>query len=187
MAAITSAVVAVAGIGLSIGQMIHQSNLKKQADQSAQAARDAFRGIEEVNALAGLQVSPMGMELAKEQQARRESTLVKSLQEGGDARSALGATTAIAEEGRKGDIELAAKIGDAEFDRDVKVLTEDAAIEKREAERLAQLEEANITGAGLASKEAREGEVEAATSAITGATILGGKIVEKAPGYGWKA
>ena len=52
MPAMTSAVVAVAGLGLSIGQMVHQTNLRKQAEAAGDAASARLRGIQEVNKLA---------------------------------------------------------------------------------------------------------------------------------------
>ena len=65
------------------------------------------------------------------------------------------------------------------------VLGEEAAIEKRKAERQAKMAEAELTGAGEAARAAREGQAAAATSALKGAAVLGGKIATKTQGYGW--
>jgi len=172
----TSAVVAVAGLGLSIGQMVHQTNLKKQAEAAGDAASARLRGIQEVNKLAALQVPTEGIELAKEQQARRTAGLVPVIQQ--DARTALGGATSIAQTGAEADIKLAAKTADAMYKRDVEVLGEEAAIEKRRAARLAKLEEAELEGAGLAARDAAEAKASAMESAMGSATALGQEITK---------
>ena len=176
MPAMTSAVVAVAGLGLSIGQMVHQTNLKKQAEAAGDAASARLRGIQEVNKLAALQVPTEGIELAKEQQARRTAALVPAIQQ--DARTALGGATSLAQTGTEADIKLAAQTADAMYKRDVEVLGEDAAIEKRRAARLAKLEEAELEGAGLAARDAAEAKAAAMESAMGSATALGQEITK---------
>ena len=172
----TSAVVAVAGLGLSIGQMVHQTNLRKQAEAAGDAASARLRGITEVNKLAALQAPTEGIELAKQQQARREATLVPAIQQ--DARTALGGATSIAQTGAESDIKLAAQTADAMYKRDVKVLGEEAAIEKRRAARLAKLEEAELAGAGLAARDAAEAKAAAMESAMGAATALGQEVTK---------
>ena len=71
MAAITSTLVAVGGLGMSINQMVKQNQLMKEAESAGQAAVARARGISETNQLVGLEVPTKGLELAKEQQARR--------------------------------------------------------------------------------------------------------------------
>ena len=183
MAAITSAVVAVGGLGLSVGQMIHQGNLKRKAEQAGAAAVARARGNTEVNKLAALQVPTEGIELAKEQQARREATLVPAIQQ--DARTALGGATSIAQTGAGEDIKLAAQTADAMYKRDVEVLGEDAAIEKRRSERDLKIEEAEITGAGAAAADAAEAQAAALQSGVTSAGTASEHFVTLGKEFGW--
>ena len=171
MPAITSTIVAVGGLGLSIGQMVQQNKLRRQAEAAGDAAVAQARGITEQNKLLALQVPTEGIELAKEQQARREATLIPTLQK--DARTALGGTIGVAQMGAEADLALSAQTADAEYKRDVAVLGEDAAIEKRRADREGKLLQTEIEGAGLAARDASEAGIRAAESAIA----LGGDLL----------
>ena len=170
MAAITATLTAVAGLGLSINQMIQQKGLVQEAEQAGQAAVARARGIEETNKLAGLSLTTKGLKLAQEQQARREASTIPLLQQ--DARSALGGVSNLAQAGIEGDLGLAAQADELQYERDQKVLTEDAAIEKRRAERELSIEEAEMKGAGLAARDAQEAMNVATQSALS----LGGDL-----------
>jgi hypothetical protein len=174
MPAMTSAVVAVAGLGLSIGQMVHQTNLKKQAEAAGAAASARLGGIQEVNKLAALQVPT---DDTKEQFLERQlATLVPTIQQ--DARTALGGAPVLMQKGADARQKISAENEKKKITRDLAVLGEDAAIEKREAERRAKLEEANITGAGLAARDADEAKASAMESAMGSATALGQEITK---------
>jgi len=177
MPAITTTLVAVGGLGMSITQMIQQGEAKKEAIAAGEAAVAKARGITEQNKLLALQAPTEGIELAKEQQTRREATIIPTLQK--DARTALGGTTKVAQIGAEEDLELAAQTADAMFDRDVLVLGEDAAIEKRKADREAKIAEMEITGAGLAARDAAEAGIKAQESAISLGGELASSIKEK--------
>tara|TARA_R110000824_G_scaffold57213_1_gene155837 strand:+ start:543 stop:1082 length:540 start_codon:yes stop_codon:yes gene_type:complete len=177
MPAVTSAIVAVAGIGLSIGQMIHQGNKRKDAEAAGEAAVNRARGIQEENQLSALQAPTEGLELAKEQQARREATLIPALQ--ADARTALGGTIGVAQQGAEADLELAAKTDEAIYKRDAAVMGEDAAIDKRRAERDMGIEEMEIKGAGQAAADSQKAGTEAFDSAIGLGGDLAAGIHEK--------
>ena len=182
MAAITSTLVAVGGLGLSINQMIKQNQTMKEAESAGQAAVARARGISETNQLAGLEVPTKGLELAKEQQARREASTIPLLQQ--DARSALGGVTNLAQAGIEEDLGLAAQADEMKYERDFQVMAEDSAIEQRRAEREMKLEEAEIKGAGEAARDAQEAMNVAAQSAIA----LGGDVAAEGMKYKeWKA
>ncbi len=182
MAAITSTLVAVGGLGMSINQMVKQNQLMKEAESAGQAAVARARGISETNQLVGLEVPTKGLELAKEQQARREASTIPLLQQ--DARSALGGVTNLAQAGIEEDLGLAAQADEMKYERDFQVMAEDSAIEQRRAEREMKLEEAEIKGAGEAARDAQEAMNVAAQSAIA----LGGDVAAEGMKYKeWKA
>ena len=106
----------------------------------------------------------------EEQQARREASTIPSLQQ--DARSALGCVSNLAQSGIEGDLGLAAQADALKYERDAKVLTEDAAIEKRRMERESAIEKMEIEGAGAAAADAAEAQAAALGSAVS----LGGDI-----------
>jgi len=184
MAAITSAITAVAGLGLSVNQMIKQNAAKKNAEQAGAAAVARVRGMEEQNMLDSLQANTAGIELAKANQAQREATIVPTLQK--DARTALGGAVNVAEQGRKSDLDLAAQTSEAEYERDVKVLGEDAAIEKRRMARLEALEQMEIEGAGAAAADAAQNEAAALGGIINFAGDLGAATLPKMSGKGYE-
>ena len=184
MAAVTSVITAVGGLALSVGQMIKQNNAKKTAEQAGASAVARVKGMQENNMLASLQANTAGIELAKENQAQREASLVPTIQK--DARSALGGAVKIAEEGRKSDLDLASQTSEAEYERDVKVLGEDAAIEKRRIARLEEVESMEIEGAGAAAADAAENQAAAATSAIGSLGDLGAAVLPKTSKKGYE-
>jgi len=184
MAAITSTISAVAGLGLSVNQMIKQNAAKKNAEQAGAAAVARVRGMQEQNMLSSLQANTAGIELAKENQAQREATLIPTLQK--DARTALGGAVNVAEQGRKSDLDLAAQTAEAQYERDVKVLGEDAAIEKRRMARLEALEQMEIEGAGAAAADAAENEAAALGGVISLAGDLGAATLPKMSKKGWE-
>mgnify|MGYP003146685680 CR=1 FL=1 len=167
---------------MSINQMVKQNQAKQEAESAGQAAVARARGITEQNKLAALEVPTKGLALAKEQQARREASAIPLLQQ--DARSALGGVSNLAQAGIEEDLGLAAQADALKYERDAKVLTEDAAIEKRRMERELAIEEAEIAGAGLAARDAQEAFNVAAGSAIA----LGGDVAAESMKYKeWKA
>ena len=183
MAALTSTITAVAGLGLSVTQMIKQNNLRQQAEQAGNAAVARARGISETNKLAGLEVPTKGLELAKEQQARREASTIPLLQQ--DARSALGGVTNLAQAGMEEDLALAAQADDMKYQRDKMVLAEDAAIEQRRMERESAIEKMEIEGAGAAAADAAEAQAAALGGAVSlGGDIFAGVVGKHKKGYG---
>lgn len=169
MAAITSILVAVGGLGMSIAQMIKQNKLKKEAAAGGIAATNQAKGVSVQNELAGLQADTAAIELTKERQAQRDATLIPTLQ---DARSAMGGTVNIAEIGRQEDLDLTADTAKRMYDRDVKVLGEDQTIETARAKREYDTALLEAEGYGKMEADAQANYNVAAESAMA----LGGDV-----------
>ena len=158
---------------MSIGQMVQQSKLRREAESAGQAAIRRAKGVTEVNKLAGLQVPDLGA--TKDLLAQREASAISTLQQ--DARTALGGTIAIERDMAAESAKIGEDIAKSEYERDKLVRSEDADIEKRRAERELAIAKEEYKGAGLAAKDAEKGFATAAESAIS----LGGVIGEEIP------
>ena len=174
MPAMTATITAVGGLGMSIMQMVQQDKLKREARASGEAAVAAAKAVEETNMYEGL--ATPDFQAQKDLLAQREANAISTLQQ--DARTALGGTIAIERDMSKESAKLGQQISDAEYEKEKIVKGEDAAIEKRRAERELSIAEAEAKGAGLMEKDAQTAFNVAAKSAVGAATQLGTEAVK---------
>ena len=177
MAAITSVLVAVGGLGMSIHQMIRQNKLKKEAEAGGIAATNKAKGVTVQNEIAALQADTAAIERTKERQAQRDATLIPTIQK--DARSAMGGAVNIAETGRQEDLDLTADTAKRLYDRDVKVLEQDQAIEEERATREYDTALLEAEGYGKMEADAQANYNVAAESALALGGDLASGIKEK--------
>jgi len=85
MAAITSTVIAGAGLAIGAAQAIKANKAKKDADSAAFRAEAAMRGVKEENVMKQVQVPTLGYDLAQESQAQRDISTISALQGAGAA------------------------------------------------------------------------------------------------------
>ena len=167
MAAITSTVVALGGVGLSVAQAIKANKDQKKADAAALQAEQAMRNIKEENVMKQVQVPTLGYDLAQEAQAQRDVSQIAALQ-GAGAAGVIGGIGKVAQAGAAADLQLAAKADAAQYQRDLAVAQAGQGIEQRRATREFNIEGAALAGAQRASQEAQQRKQQAAQGIFSG-------------------
>jgi hypothetical protein len=171
MAAVTSTLVALGGIGVSAAQAIKSQGQMKQAEQASALAKQQLKQIKETNPFKALQVPTLGLEMAQQQQSQREAQMVGALQ-GTGAEGVLGGIGQLAAAGNEQDMALAAQANQAQYGRDVAQAEAELGIGARKAERdwMTGIGEVQEQNARLAqAKEDRN-------AAITGALGFAGDM-----------
>ena len=171
MAAAT-AIIAVAGLGITAYTMIDQNNKAKEAAKQMKADRLALSNIEEVNPYAALQ-APDVSSLANQQIAQSTKEGVKAAQDAGEAGAAQ--ITGMVQAGREAALSAGEAQAQANYNRDLNVAAGEADIQKSKAIR----EQAFLT-ASTAQNEAAMNEAKANVNAgvedlFTGASALAGE------------
>lgn len=134
MAAVTSTLVALGGIGVSAAQAIKSNQAMKQAETAANQAKAQLKQIKETNPFKAVQVPTLGMELAQQQQAQREAQMIGALQ-GTGAEGVIGGIGNVAAAGNEQDLALAAQANQAQYNRDMAQAEAELGIGARKAER----------------------------------------------------
>ena len=134
MAAVTSTLVALGGIGVSAAQAIKSQSQMKQATQASALAKQQLKQIKETNPFKAVQTPMLGFELAQQQQSQREAQMVGAL-EGAGAEGIIGGIGQVAQAGNEQDLQLAAQANQTQFQRDMAQAEAESGIEARKAER----------------------------------------------------
>jgi len=156
MAAVTSTLVALGGVGLGAAQAIKANKDMKKASAAADLAKNQLKQIKETNPFKAVQTPMLGFELAQQQQSQRESQMVNAL-EGAGAEGIIGGIGQVAQAGNEQDLQLAAQANQAQYSRDMAQAEAQMGIEARKAERdftvgLGEVQEQNLRRAEAASK-----------------------------------
>jgi hypothetical protein len=154
MAAVTSTLVALGGVGLSAAQAIKANKDMKQAASASDLAKQQLKQIKETNPFKAVQTPMLGFELAQQQQSQRESQMIGAL-EGAGAEGIIGGIGQVAQAGNEQDLALAAQADKAQFGRDIAQAEAQQGIEARKAERdftagLGEVQEQNMRRAEAA-------------------------------------
>jgi hypothetical protein len=134
MAAVTSTLVALGGVGLSAAQAIKANKDMKQASAAGDLAKQQLKQIKETNPFKAVQTPMLGFELAQQQQSQRESQMVNALQ-GTGAEGVIGGIGQLAQAGNEQDMQLAAQANQTQFQRDMAQAEAESGIQARKAER----------------------------------------------------
>lgn len=164
MAAVTSTLVALGGVGLSAAQAIKANKDMKQAASAADLAKQQLKQIKETNPFKAVQTPMLGFELAQQQQSQREAQMVNALQ-GTGAEGVIGGIGSVAQAGNEQDLQLAAQANQAQYARDMAQAEAESGIQARKAERdwmagIGDIQEQNLRRAEAAANR---------NSAISGA------------------
>jgi hypothetical protein len=172
MPAVTTAL-AVAGLGMSAAQYISAQKAQKQANQAATSAANEFSKIKEQNAWSAVQVPTLGFDLAQQGIDRQTAASVNALQ-GAGAEGVIGGIGTVARENNQSELELAAQLDAAKYQRDSNQAEAQSLINQRKATREEDLASAKLTGAQAASTQAQankaaaiEGMVGSAGTAVS--------------------
>jgi hypothetical protein len=171
MAAAT-AIIAVAGLGITAYSIIDQNNKAKEAQKQMKADRQALANIEVVNPYAALR-APDISSLANQQIAQSTKEGVKAAQDAGEAGAAQ--ITGMVQSGREAALSAGKAQAQANYNRDLNIAEGEADIQKSKAMR----EQALLT-ASAAQNEAAMNDAKANVNAgvedlFTGASALAGE------------
>jgi len=189
MAAVTSTIVALGGVGLSAVDAIKAGKDKKKADAAAMQAENAMRNVKEQNMMKQVQVPTLGYDLAQEAQAQRDVSQISALQ-GAGAAGVIGGIGKVAQAGADADLKLAAAAGQQQYQRDLAVGQTAQGIEGRRAGREFGIEQGKLAGAQAASQDAqlrKQQGIEGMFSGLLGAAggaQLAGQAIEGIDGLG---
>lgn len=171
MAAVTSTLVALGGIGVSAAQAIKSQSQMKQATQASALAKQQLKQIKETNPFKALQVPTLGLEMAQQQQSQREAQMVGALQ-GVGAEGIIGGIGNVAAAGNEQDMALAAQANQAQFGRDMAQADAELGIGARQAERDFKVDLGEVQEQNARLAQARQDR----NAAITGALGFAGNV-----------
>ena len=180
MAAVTSTLVALGGVGLSAAQAIKANKDMKQAASAADLAKNQLKQIKETNPFKAVQTPMLGFELAQQQQSQREAQMVGAL-EGAGAEGIIGGIGQVAQAGNEQDMQLAAQANQAQFGRDMAQAEAESGIQARKAERdwMAGIGDIQEQNAIRAQAEAnRNAAIEGAFSSLGTAALGADKMID---------
>lgn len=175
MAAITSTVIAGAGLAMGAVQASKANKEMKAADAAAVKAEAAMRAVKEENVMKQVQVPTLGFDLAQQGQAQRDVSTISALQ-GAGAAGVIGGIGKVAQAGAAADLQLAAQAERAQSQRDMAVAQTAQGIEGRRAQREFGIESNALAGAQNASAAAQAQKNQAFqgmfSNALSGAGTL---------------
>jgi len=134
MAAVTSTLVALGGVGLSAAQAIKANKEMKKASSQYGMAVNNMKQIKEVNQFKGVQVPTLGFELAQQGQDQQTQQGIAALQ-GTGAEGIIGGIGQLVGAGNEAYLGLAAQANQAQYQRDMAQAEAGQGIEARRAER----------------------------------------------------
>jgi hypothetical protein len=144
------------GLGLaalgSATQIIQGANAKSEADQAANNAANQLARIQEADKFKALQVPTLGLELAQQNLQTSEANQLRALQEMGAA-GALGGLTALNQQSRAQDLQLAAQANQMQYQRDAMLAENAQQLEQNKAQRESALASSRLQGAQMASAQ----------------------------------
>jgi hypothetical protein len=180
MAAVTSTLVALGGVGLSAAQAIKANQDMKQATSASDLAKQQLKQIKETNPFKAVQTPMLGFELAQQQQSQREAQMVGAL-EGAGAEGIIGGIGQVAQAGNEQDMQLAAQANQTQFQRDMAQAEAESGIEARKAERdwMAGIGDIQMQNAiRTQSEKNRNAAIEGAFSSLGTAALGADKMID---------
>jgi len=153
------AIATATAIGLGIAaagsatQIIQGANAKSEADQAANNAANQLARIQEADKFKNLQVPTLGLELAQQNLQVSEANQLRALQEAGGASGVLGGLTALNQQSRAQDLQLANQANQMQYQRDAMLAQNAQEIEQNRAQREGALASSRLAGAQTASAQ----------------------------------
>jgi len=146
MAALTSTIVAGAGVALSAYQAYQGAQQQEDANKSAADIAAKQKILAESNKVSGLQVPQLGYKLAQESQAQRSASQLQALQGAGVA-GVLGGVPALNQAAAAEDLQLAASLDAQKAERDQFVAAQEQASEARRVQQQSDMLNNQMAGA----------------------------------------
>jgi len=174
MAAITSAIVAGAGLALNAYQTYQGVQQSEAAAKSAADIGAQQKMLAEQNRVAGVQVPQLGYQLAQQSGAQRTANQVQALQ-GAGAAAVLGGLPGVGQQGTAQDLQLAAQLDQAKYERDTFVAQQEQAMQARKVAQQNDFLSTQLQGAQMARAQGQNN----INAGITGAAgTLGALAVQ---------
>ena len=146
MAALTSTIVAGAGVALSAYQAYQGAQQKEDASKATADIAAKQKMLAESNKVSGLQVPQLGSKLAQEAQAQRSASQLQALQGAGVA-GVLGGVPALNQAAAAEDLQLAASLDAQKAERDQFVAAQEQAAEARRVQQQSDMLNNQMLGA----------------------------------------
>jgi hypothetical protein len=134
MAAVTSTLVALGGVGLSAAQAIKANKDMKKASSQYGLAIQNMKQIKELNQFKGVQIPTLGFELAQQGQDQQTQQAIAALQ-GTGAEGIIGGIGQLVGAGNEAYLQQAAQANQMQYQRDMAQAEAGQGIEARRAER----------------------------------------------------
>jgi hypothetical protein len=149
MAGITSTLVAGAGLALNAYQTYQGVQQEEAAAKSAADIGAQQKMLAEQNRVAGVQVPQLGYQLAQQSGAQRTANQVEALQ-GAGAAALLGGLPGVGQQGTAQDLQLAAQLDQAKYERDTFVAQQEQAMQARKIAQQNDFLSSQLQGAQMA-------------------------------------
>lgn len=146
MAALTSTIVAGAGVALSAYQAYQGAQQQEDANKAAADIAAKQRMLAESNKVSGVQVPQLGYQLAQQAQAQRSASQLQALQEAG-IEGILGGVPSLNKAATAEDLQLAASLDAQKAERDQFVAAQEQAAEARRIQQQSDMLNNEMVGA----------------------------------------
>jgi len=185
MAAVTSTLVALGGVGLSAAQAIKANKDMKKASSQYGMAMNQMKQIKETNQFKGVQVPRLGFELAQQGQDQQTQQAIAALQ-GTGAEGIIGGIGQLVGAGNEAYLGLAAQANQAQSTRDMAQAEAGQGIEARRANREFDIGSQEAMDANMRRSQAEDTRNQAIGSAFTALGTAAGGIDKMIGLYGDK-
>lgn len=183
MAAVTSTLVALGGVGLSAAQAIKANKDMKKASSQYGMAMNNMKQIKEVNQFKGVQVPRLGFELAQQGQDQQTQQAIAALQ-GTGAEGIIGGIGQLVGAGNEAYLGMAAQANQAQYQRDMAQAEAGQGIEARRAEREYNIGINDAIDANMRRAQAEDTRNQAIGSAFSALGTAAGGIDKMVGLYG---
>lgn len=163
--------VALASLGMSAYQGLKGAQSEAAANQAAQNAANEAARIAEADKFKSLQVPTLGLQLAQQNLQAQQAQDLQGLRDIGAA-GVLGGLTAVNQQSRAADLELAAQGQQAQYQRDLAQAQNAQQIEQGRMQREFAMNQAKLAGAQAAASEGRQNQNAAIQGGLTALSNL---------------
>lgn len=146
MAALTSTIVAGAGVALSAYQAYQGAQQQEDANKATADIAAKQKMLAETNKVSGVQVPQLGAQLAQQAQAQRSASQLQALQGAGVA-GILGGVPALNQAATAEDLQIAAALDAQKAERDQFVAAQEQASEARRVQQQSDMLNNQMVGA----------------------------------------
>lgn len=183
MAAVTSTLVALGGVGLSAAQAIKANKDMKKASSQYGLAVNNMKQIKEMNPFKAVQVPTLGFELAQQGQDQQSQQAIAALQ-GVGAEGVIGGLGQLVGAGNEAYLQQAALANQAQSTRDMAQAEAQQGIEARRANREFEIGSQEAMDANMRRSQAESTRNQAIGSAFSALGTAAGGIDKMVGLYG---